>query len=100
MNRIGHVFALFLCSVAIIGCHDAGLPEPIKVLENPTTGERVRFFRENPVKVPQGYDETKHLADWTATQNQAGFTKEIAPKDDREKLAELRRKNLEANKPQ
>ena len=86
--------------VIAIGCRDAGLPEPIKVLENPVTGERVRFFREIPFKVPKGYNETKHIADWTATQNQAGFTKEIAPKDDCDALAELRRKNFESNKPQ
>ncbi len=92
------VVAIF-CIIVATGCGNSGVPEPIKVLENPATGERVRFFREISVKVPKGYNETKHIADWTATQNQAGFTKEIAPKDDREKLAGLRRKNLEANKP-
>lgn len=100
MKRVRNVVALFVCGLAVIGCRDAGLPEPIKVLENPATGERMRFFREISFKAPEGYNEAKHIADWTATQNQAGFTKEIAPKDDREKLAELRQKNLEANKPQ
>lgn len=92
------VIVAVLCMVVATGCGNSGVPEPIKVLENPATGERVRFFREISYKVPKDYNEAKHLADWTAEQNKAGFTKEIAPKDDREKLAELRRKNLEASK--
>jgi hypothetical protein len=67
-------------------------------LENPKTGERVRFSREVPLTVPRDYDEAKHVADWTARQEKAGFTKEITPEEDREALAELRRKNLAAKK--
>lgn len=83
---------------AIASCGSPSLPEPIKVLENPATGERARFFEEIPYKVPADYDEAKHLREWTKEQNDAGFTREIVPADDREALAELRRKNREAAK--
>ncbi len=79
-------------------CGSPGVPDPIKVLENPATGERARFFEEIPFKVPADYDEAKHLREWTKQQNDAGFKREIAPADDREALAELRRKNREAAK--
>lgn len=75
-----------------------GVPEPICVLENPETGERVRFYKEIPFKVPADYDEQKHIADWTAKQNEKGFTKRISPEDDRPQLAELRSRNLAASK--
>jgi hypothetical protein len=94
-----------LCSlVNFAGCGtpsvpgSPGVPEPIMVLENPTTGERVRYFREISFKVPKDFDEQKALTEWTATQQKNGFTKEITPEDDRDELAELRRKNLAAAK--
>lgn len=86
------ILSLF-STVALIGCSAAGLPEPIKVLENPTTGERMRFFPEIAYKVPADYDQTKHIAEWTAEKQQAGFTKEILPADDRKAVAESRAKN-------
>lgn len=52
-------------------------PEPVLVLENPTTHERVNFYREIPFKVPADYDEAKHLASWRAEQQQKGFTVEV-----------------------
>ena len=95
MSMIRFLSATVVCCVAMIGCGFAGVPKPIKVLENPSSGERVRFFREIGYKVPKGYDEKKHLAEWTATQDEAGFTKEITPEDDREALAALHAKNRE-----
>lgn len=97
----GIILAAFL-TLCIVGCStpsvpgSPGVPEPIKVLENPANGERERFFREIPFKAPAGYDESKAIAEWTADKNKAGFTKEITPQEDREKLAELRKKNLAA----
>lgn len=94
-----------LLLVAIVGCEFRSLtvtkvPEPILVLENPETGERVRFYREDPFKVPTNYDEAKHIAGWVNDQNQLGFTKEVTPEDDREQLAEVHRKNMaESSKP-
>ena len=88
--------------LCVLGCNsptvpDApGIPQPIRVLANPTTGERVRFFREHPLKVPAGYDEEKHLLEWTAEQQKRGFTKDILLEDDREQWAELRQRNLAA----
>jgi hypothetical protein len=76
-----------------IGCRDAGVPQPIVVLENPTTGERARFYREIPYKVPADYDEAEHIREWTNEKKQAGFTKEIAPEDDREALTKLHAEN-------
>jgi hypothetical protein len=64
------------------------------VLENPETGDRVRFYKEIPFKVPADYDEQKHIADWTAKQKDDGFTITISPEDDRQQLAELQGKNL------
>lgn len=58
----------------------------------------MRFFREIPFKVPSDYDESKHLATWTATQVAAGFTREVSPQADHDALAELREKNREAAK--
>jgi hypothetical protein len=75
-----------------------GVPKPIRVLENPQTGERVRLFKEIGFKTPAGYDEQKHIAEWTATHNKDGFTKEISTAEDRPQLAELREKNLAASK--
>lgn len=88
---------LLLAALAFANCSSSDSPEPLKVLENPATGERVRFFREIPFKVPRDYDESKHLTWWTATQVAAGFTREVAPKDDRKALDELREKNREAS---
>lgn len=76
----------------------AGVPEPICVLENPETGERVRFFKEIPFKVPADYDPQKHMADWTESQKEQGFTEVISPENDRQQLAELRGKNLAASR--
>ena len=89
---------LLLMAIALLGCNphvpgQPGVPEPIKVLENPKTGERARFFREVSFKTPKGYDEKKHIVEWTAEKNKSGFTKEISPVDDRPVLAEERRKN-------
>jgi len=83
------------CCVAMMGCGSPGVPTPIKVLENPSSGERVRFFKEIGYKVPNGYDEKLHLAEWTTAQETAGFTKEITPEDDREALGALHAKNRE-----
>ncbi len=52
-------------------------PEPILVLENPATHERVSFYREIPYKVPADYDEAKHIASWRAEQEQKGFTVQV-----------------------
>lgn len=100
MRIIRVLFVSVVCCVAMTGCGSAGVPRPIKVLENPSSGERVRFFREIAYKVPKGYDEKKHLAEWTATQEEAGFTKEITPEDDREALAALHAKNREVARQQ
>lgn len=94
-----------LALLSIVGCgaprvSGPGIPEAIRVLENPATGERVRFFREISFKVPKNYDEGKHLAEWTAEQQSNGFTKDIKPTDDRTQLAELRQKNLAAARSQ
>lgn len=70
-----------------------GVPEPIKVLENPRTGERARFFAEIGYKTPRGYDANKHLAEWVAAKAKAGFTQEISPAQDRPALAEMRARN-------
>lgn len=78
--------------------NEPGVPEPIKVLENPKSGERVRFFREIPFKVPAGYDEKKHLADWASEKQKAGFTKDIPVAEDREQWAEVRRRNKAKSK--
>ena len=100
MRSTHFLFMALLSLFSMLGCNapsvpgSLGIPEPIKVLENPTTGKRVRFFREIPFKVPPAYDEKKHITDWTAKQQKDGFTKEIAPEEDREQFAELRRKNL------
>jgi hypothetical protein len=102
MRSVHMLILMIVAAFSVVGCSSPsvpgspGVPEPIKVLENPTTGERVRFFREIPYKVPTGYSEVKNLADWSATQAKAGFTKEITPEADRESLAELRRKNRAA----
>jgi hypothetical protein len=96
--------SLFFATLLVTGCSSSsvpgspGVPEPICVLENPETGDRVRFYKEIPFKVPAGYDEQKHIADWTAKQKDDGFTITIAPEDDRQQLAELRGKNLAASK--
>jgi hypothetical protein len=64
-------FALFF---GLQAC-SAPPPEPLVVLENPTTGARVHFYREVPFKVPAGYDEKKHIAQWKADEAAKGFTK-------------------------
>lgn len=88
----------FFVGLSLVGCGSLGVPEPIKVLENPTTGERARFFREIAYKVPKDYSETKHLAEWRDAQVSKGFTTEIKLEDDRDSLAELRKKNLAASR--
>jgi hypothetical protein len=100
--RYAHfAFMTLLCGMVGCGTHNVpgspGVPEPIKVLENPATGERVRFFREIPFKVPAGYNEEKHMAQWAAHQEEHGFTKAITPEDDREQLARLRQANRAAS---
>ena len=54
----------------------------MRVLENPTTGERVRLFPENPMKVPKDYDQEKHISEWTSKMLAQGFTKPISPEND------------------
>jgi len=93
---------ILVCGCSFHGCGpsvsgEPGVPEPIRVLENPKTNERTRFFREVPFKVPKDYDEKKHLAEWVAEKNKAGFTKEVSVADDREQWAEVRRKNRSKN---
>ncbi len=91
---------LFLGTVlALVGCGTSGVPQPIKVLENPDTGERTRFFPEVAYKVPADYNAAPHIAQWTSEQEKAGFTREISPADDRVALAKLRKKNLSAARP-
>jgi hypothetical protein len=97
-GNIRHFAGLVLSAVLLAGCGSPGVPDPIKVLENPTTGARARFFREIPYKVPANYDEKTHLAGWTAEQKKAGFSKEISPAADREALAKLRKTNLAASR--
>ena len=95
---------LFVFVLVMIGCSTSSVPgppagpEPIRVLENPETGDRARFYREIPFKVPADYDEQKHIADWTTKQKEQGFTLTISPEDDRQQLAELRSKNLAVSK--
>ena len=54
-------------------------PEVIAVMRNPATGEQVHMYRENPLKVPAGYDEQKHIAQWKAEQRTRGFTEDASP---------------------
>lgn len=97
---------LICCGLALslLGCNSPsvpgspGVPEPIRVVENPQTGERARFFREIPFKVPATYNEAEAIANWKKDQAKLGFTKEISPEEDRERLAELRKKNQQALK--
>src|SRR5262245_59505356 len=62
---------LILAMSCFLGCGNPsvlgtpGVPKPIKVLENPQTGERVRLYKEIWFKKPKGYDESKHIAEWT-----------------------------------
>ena len=93
--------SLAVCVLAgLFGCQVSGVPEPIRVLENPETGERVRMYREIAYKVPADYDEEVHIAEWKESQRTEGFTVEISPEDDRERLAEERARNLEAARQQ
>jgi len=99
------VFAFFIMTLCVVSCGGGpsvagspGVPEPIKVLENPQTDERVRFYKEIWFKRAKGYRQAKHMADWTESQNRADFTKEVSPADDRESLAALRAKNRAANR--
>lgn len=68
---------LALAVVCFAGSCGPNPPEPILVLENPTTHQRVRFYREIPYKVPADYDEAKHLASWRTQQGQKGFTLQV-----------------------
>lgn len=49
-------------------------PMPLVILENPSTGQRVSFFREIPFKVPADYDESEHIAQWKAARALEGYT--------------------------
>lgn len=70
-------------SVLLAGCGEhPGTPKPVKVVENPETGERARFFKESWLKLPAGYDHRAHLAAWVAARTAEGFTREISPRDD------------------
>jgi len=86
------VLGLSACSSPSV-LDSPGVPEPICVLENPDTGERVRLYKEISFKVSSDYDEQKHIADWTLTQNKYGCKKQISPEDDRKQLAAEREKN-------
>ncbi len=100
MRSVDVLILAMVSTISLVGCGSPsvpgspGIPEPIKVLENPKTGERTRFFREIAFKAPAGYSESTHLAEWSDTHVKAGFTKEITPESDREHLKELRKKNL------
>ena len=92
--RLIHSLVMSLaCTLALVGCGSPGIPQPLKVLENPATGERARFFPEIAFKVPTNYDQAQHIATWTADKQQEGFTKEISPADDHETLTERQAKN-------
>jgi hypothetical protein len=93
MRTIAFVAITLSAIIFTTGCPDAGIPQPIKVLENPGTGERARFYKEIWHKVPSDYDREKHVAEWTADQKKAGFTHEISPEDDRDELAAQRVRN-------
>jgi hypothetical protein len=81
-------------AILLAGCDDhsvpgsPGVPEPVKVLENPRTGERARFFREIRYKTPPGYDAQRHMAEWVAAKQTEGFTRELSPEEDRPAWAE------------
>ena len=78
--KISCTAAVFVFGTAlIVAACNAGHPRPLKVLENPQTGQRVEFYKEIWYKVPRGYDPKKHLADWTNDQRMKGFTKEVPP---------------------
>jgi len=68
---------LVLAVACLIGSCAQNPPDPILVLENPTTHERARFYREIPYKVPADYDEAKHIAGWRAEQERKGFTVQV-----------------------
>ncbi|MCY2959478.1 MAG: hypothetical protein NTY35_04870 [Planctomycetota bacterium] len=70
---------LLLVVVGLAGACAAKPPEPILVLENPTTHERANFYREIPFKVPADYDEAKHIASWRAEQERKGYTVQVKP---------------------
>jgi hypothetical protein len=69
---IAALFIPFACAPA--------KPTVIAVMRNPGTGEQVEMYRENPLKVPAGYDETKHIAEWKADQRARGFTDDLSPR--------------------
>lgn len=62
--------------LALAACA-GGKPIVLVTLENPTTGERVVMYKEDPFKVPSNYDEAKHIAQWKADQATKGFTREV-----------------------
>ena len=76
---IAVVLMLGVAAATIVGrSHPRpGVPKPIKILENPQTGEQARFYKEIWYKVPAAYDEKKHIAQWTKDRQAEGFTKEI-----------------------
>jgi hypothetical protein len=89
--------ALLLAGVILLaGCNghsvpgSPGVPEPMKVLENPQTGERARFFREIWYKAPSGYDAEDLMADWVTARKSEGFTHEISIEEDRPAWAATR----------
>jgi hypothetical protein len=52
-------------------------PEVVCVMENPTTEQRVKMFKESRFKVPADYDEKKHIEQWRAEQRKMGYTVEV-----------------------
>ncbi len=88
---ISSLFILLLTLILSTGCTTATYPIPILVLENPTSGERVRFFPESKLKVPKDYDEKTHIESWTQEMRAKGFIRLISPKDDAPRL-EIERK--------
>ena len=95
-SRLPGLALLLAAGVLLAGCNDhsvpgsPGVPEPIKVLENPRTGKRARFFKEIWYKCPKGYNADKLLAEWVAAKEQEGFTREVSPEQDRPAWREAR----------
>jgi hypothetical protein len=73
------VLVLGVAAATIVGRSNPhpGVPKPIKILENPQTGQQVRFYKEIWYKVPGGYDEKKHIVQWIKDRQAEGFTKEV-----------------------
>jgi hypothetical protein len=83
VRRGGLGACVLALSALLAGCGGhPGTPQPLKVVENPQTGERARFFQEDPLKTPAGYDQAAHLAAWVAARKEEGFTRDIPPGED------------------